>query len=133
MADKIVLLIMSSTGQGDIPASGLAFEGMCHDVLANTPSPGNKGFKFEVFGNGDGRYSNTYNGAALKTHSLMKKIGGSSLMRGIWQGDAAAEPLPLRSLSSWWEKLQPSINDVLSASVEASVQGSKPAEDTIQK
>lgn len=51
-------------------------------------------------------------------------------MRGIWQGDAAAEP---RSLSSWWEKLQPSINDVLSASVEASVQGSKPAEDTIQK
>ena len=54
-------------------------------------------------------------------------------MRGIWQGDTAAEPLPLRSLSSWWEKLQPSINDVLSASVEASVEGSKPAEDAIQK
>ena len=105
------MLTPGSCRQGDTPANGLAFEEMCHNVLANTPSSGNKGFKFVVFGNGDSRYSNTYNGAAVKTHSLMKQMGGSSLMRGIWQGDTAAEPLPLHSLSSWWEKLQPSIND----------------------
>ena len=127
------MLTPGSCRQGDTPANCLAFEEMCHNVLASTPSSGNKGFKFAVFGNGDSRYSNTYNGAAVKTHSLMKQIGGSSLIHGIWQGDTAAGPLPLRSLSSCWEKLQPSINDVFSASVEASVEGSKPAEDAIQK
>lgn len=54
-------------------------------------------------------------------------------MHGIWQGDTAAEPLPLRSLNSWWKNIQPRINDLLSTSVEASTEGSKPAEDAIQK
>ena len=54
-------------------------------------------------------------------------------MHGIWQGDTAAEPLPLRSLNSWWKTIQPRINDLLSTSVEASTEGSKPAEDAIQK
>jgi sulfite reductase alpha subunit-like flavoprotein len=106
---------------------------MCCDVLANTPSSGNKDFQFAVFGNGDSRYSNTYNAAASKIYSLMKRMGGSSLMHGIWQGDTAAELLPLRSLNSWWKHIQPSINDLLSTSVEASTEGSKPAEDAIQK
>ena len=32
--DKIFLLVVSSTGHGDIPANGVAFEKMCHQLQA---------------------------------------------------------------------------------------------------
>ena len=132
-ANKIFLIIVSSTGQGEIPMNGLAFEERCRDLLAITLSPGSKGFRFAVFGNGDSRYSSTYNGGADKIHSLMRQMGGVQLMQGIWHGDTAAEPIPLRSLNSWWAKLQPSMDDVLTASVDAPVEEDKLADDAIQK
>ena len=108
--DNIFLLVVSSTGHGDIPANGLAFEEMCHRVQAQNSSVPTEQFKFAIFGNGDSRYASTYNEAAYVIHGLMKQVGGLSLTPEIWDGDTAAETLPIRALHSWWEELKPLID-----------------------
>ena len=126
--DKILLLVVSSTGHGDIPANGVAFEEMCHHLHAQNPSPSTEPFKFAVFGNGDSRYASTYNEAAYIINGLMKQIGGLPLTPGIWKGDTAAETLPLRALHSWWEELKP----LIGVNSPTSPKEDKPAEDAIQ-
>ena len=107
--DKIFLLVVSSTGHGDIPANGLAFQEMCHHLQVQNPSASTETFKFAVFGNGDSRYASTYNEAAYVIDGLMKQVGGFPLTPGIWDGDTAVETLPLQALHSWWEELKPII------------------------
>lgn len=101
-ANKTILLIVSSTGKGDIPANGSRLQDLCS--VASSWNSNN--FRFAVFGNGDSRYSNTYNGAAMKVSAMMSKIGGKSLTGGIFQGDTAMDPFPLRALNAWWCKVQ---------------------------
>ena len=126
--DKIFLLVVSSTGHGDIPANGLAFEAMCHHVQAQDLSA-STGFKFAVFGNGDSRYSSTYNEAAYIINGLMKQVGGLPLTSGIWDGDTAAETLPLGALHSWWEELKP----IISFRAPSLLKDDEPTQDAIQQ
>ena len=108
-ANKIILLIVSSTGQGDIPANGSGFLGLCRNSsLGSRDSSGS--FKYAVFGNGDSRYSTSYNGAAITINNHIAQLGGAPLA-SLFQSDSAVEPLPLRALKSWWKKLQPVIID----------------------
>ena len=105
---KILLLVVSSTGHGDIPANGSAFEQMCRHLQAQN-SASIEPFKFAIFGNGDSRYTSTYNEAAYVINGLMKQVGGLPLMPGVWDGGTAVETLPMRALHSWWEELKPLI------------------------
>ena len=127
--DKIILLVVSSTGHGEIPANGLAFEDMCHRLQAQNSSAPTEHFKFAIFGNGDSRYASTYNEAAYFTNGLMKQIGGLPLTPGIWDGDTAAETLPLRALHSWWEELKP----LIGVKSLTPPKEDKPAQDAIQQ
>ena len=127
--DKIFLLVVSSTGHGDIPANGLAFEKMCHRLQAQNQSASTEGFKFAIFGNGDSRYASTYNEAACVINGLMKQVGGLPLTPGIWDGDTAAETLPIRALLSWWEELKP----LIGVKTLAAPKEDKPAQDAIQQ
>ena len=128
-SDKIFLLVVSSTGHGDVPANGLAFEEMCRHLPAQNPSASTEHFKFAIFGNGDSRYASTYNEAAYVINGLMKQVGGLPLLSGIWDGDTAAETLPIRALHSWWEELKP----IIGAKNLAAPKEDKPAQDTIQR
>ena len=127
--DKIFLLVVSSTGHGDIPANGVAFEKMCHHLQAQNLSAFTESFKFAVFGNGDSRYTSTYNEAAYIINGLMKQVGGLPLVPGIWDGDTAAETLPLGALHSWWEVLKP----IISFRAPIPLKDDKPTQDAIQQ
>ena len=127
--DKMFLLVVSSTGHGDIPANGVAFEKMCHHLQAQNLSASTNPFKFAVFGNGDSRYTSTYNEAAYIINGLMKQVGGLPLTPGIWDGDTAAETLPLQALYSWWQELKP----VISFRAPSPLKDDKPTQDAIQQ
>ena len=110
-AENILLLIVSSTGQGEIPPNGLGFLKICENMLSRRLMDRTQGFRFAVFGNGDSRYSTTYNGAAKTINDQLTQIGGCPLVAGIFQADTAIEPFPLSALKSWSNKLQPCIVD----------------------
>lgn len=110
-AENILLLIVSSTGQGEIPSNGLGFPKLCDNISSRRLIDLTQGFRFAVFGNGDSRYSATYNGAAVKINEHLTQVGGCPLIAGVFQADTAVEPLPLSALKVWYNKLQPSIVD----------------------
>ena len=127
--ESILLLIISSTGQGEIPSNGLGFPKLCENISSKRLMDRTQGFRFAVFGNGDSRYSATYNGAANKINDHLTQIGGCPLIAGVFQADTAVEPVPLSALRSWLNKIQPSIVDQpiesLAMTVQRSVIGGK--------
>ena len=98
-ANKIFLFIVSSTGKGDVPDNGSAF-------LRIAKSSDMAGMRFSVFGNGDSRYSLTYNGAALKVYNIMQDLGGVPILCRIFRGDTAVQPIPFSALNNWWHSLE---------------------------
>ncbi|KAI9850997.1 MAG: hypothetical protein M1838_004689 [Thelocarpon superellum] len=112
-ADKIFLLVISSTGQGAIPANGLAFAALCGTLASKAVSDGSESFRFDIFGNGDSRYSTTYNGGASKMAAHLRSVGGVALAGGLFEGDTAAQGLPLSALNAWWDTLKSSLMDVV--------------------
>ena len=105
-ADKIFLLVVSSTGKGEVPPNGSAF-------LRVTRLSSIEGMSFSVFGNGDSRYSATYNGAAKAVHQHMQNLGGRPLIRKVFRGDIAVEPIPYTAMSNWWNSLEPRVHDLI--------------------
>lgn len=110
-AENILLLVVSSTGQGAIPSNGIGLLRLCETLLLRRLTNRTQGFRFAVFGNGDSRYSATYNGAAIKIHDQLTQVGGYPLTAEAFQADNAVEPLPLSSFKAWLNKLRPSIVD----------------------
>lgn len=105
-ADKIFLFIVSSTGKGEVPPNGSAF-------LRITRLSSIEGMSFAVFGNGDSRYSSTYNGAAKTIHEHMQILGGHPLIRKVFRGDIAVEAIPYNAMSAWWKNLEPKIGEII--------------------
>ena len=105
-ADKIFLLVVSSTGKGEIPPNGSAF-------LRVTRLSSIEGMSFSIFGNGDSRYSATYNGAAKTVHQHMQNLGGCPLIRKVFRGDIAVEPIPYTAMNNWWNSLEPRVYDLI--------------------
>lgn len=109
--NKIFLLVVSSTGQGDVPANAIHFVERCQDMIAKNVD--SVRVRFAIYGNGDTRYSGTYNGAAKKIQLLLRCLGGISIAGGLFDGDTALQATAFRALNPWWIKLQPAIQDVL--------------------
>ena len=107
-ANHIILLVVSSTGHGEIPANGSAFVTFCGKLLKETscPTVARRGFRFAIFGNGDSRYSSTFNGAAVKIDHLFRRVGGAPLAGGLWNGDTAINAVPLPAVRSWLGRLE---------------------------
>ncbi len=115
---KIILLVVSSTGQGDIPANGSGFVELCSKLSTFSKA---REFRYAIFGNGDSRYVATYNGAATQVDEKLRKMGGIPLVGGIFPGDTAIESFPLSALSSWWDKLQLKIRDLATDRLEKQI------------
>ncbi|KAL9009609.1 MAG: hypothetical protein Q9173_005373, partial [Seirophora scorigena] len=111
-ADHLVLVIVSSTGQGEVPTNGSQF------IKATTEEPGDgtgipdTSFRYAIYGNGDSRYSATYNGAAVTVERGFRRFGGLATAGGLFHGDTAMYSTALQAVSPWWEKLQPTIQDL---------------------
>ena len=117
--NNIILLVVSSTGQGEIPPNGSnVFAELCREASFEQSPNLKKGFGFAIFGNGDSRYSNTFNGAAVKINKVLSRIGGQPLAGGLLKGDVAVETIPLRALKSWFTKLEPTFAEAANHSVQ---------------
>ncbi|MCJ1359909.1 MAG: hypothetical protein MMC33_009912 [Icmadophila ericetorum] len=103
--DDVILLVVSTTGQGQVPANGADFMKTC-EFLEDTRKHDRNYFRFAVFGNGDSRYSSTYNGAAIKVHQRLLDNGATPLVDTIFPGDTAIEPVPTSAMSRWWEQVR---------------------------
>ena len=110
-ANRTNLLVVSSTGQGEVPHNGLVFVKLCEELLLRSSSDSRRDFRFSIFGNGDSRYSTTFNGAALKINHLMRQLGGIPLAGGLCNGDTAVRPLPLEALKTWFTTLEASVTE----------------------
>lgn len=108
----IILIVASSTGQGEIPPNGNGFVSMCDEIAQNRPASPKVRFRYAVLGNGDSRYAATYNGAALSIERGLRSIGGLALAGGLYQSDTAVRPTALQVLNPWWAKLQPCIQEL---------------------
>ncbi|KAL8822009.1 MAG: hypothetical protein Q9191_007200 [Dirinaria sp. TL-2023a] len=115
-AGRILLFVVSSTGNGEVPANGRKFIQMCDSGVLSSDTVKKTGFNYAIYGNGDSRYAATYNGAALKVEETLKKAGGLPIACGLFQGDTAISANALKALNPWWQILQPSIRDLKGAS-----------------
>ncbi|KAI4245649.1 MAG: hypothetical protein L6R42_010149 [Xanthoria sp. 1 TBL-2021] len=113
---SIVLLVVSSTGQGEVPANGVRFTAMCDREAGKRLTSPQRSFRYAIYGNGDSRYAATYNGAAHIINQRLRQIGGLTLAGGLHQGDTAVATTALQALNSWWAKLRPAIQDLASDS-----------------
>lgn len=110
--DTVFLLVVSTTGTGDIPANGTDFVDMCEEILKAGHLDTAKGFKYAIFGNGDSRYTTSFNDGARKIDNLLKKIGGGPLVDSPFTGDTAFQSPPWSALNAWWSQVQSKILDV---------------------
>ncbi|KAL8792629.1 MAG: hypothetical protein Q9195_004757 [Heterodermia aff. obscurata] len=109
--ETILLLVVSSTGQGEIPANGNNFVNLCQDVVSRKQD--NLRFRYAIYGNGDTRYSGTYNNAAKTVQQQLRRMGGIPIAGGLFQGDTANLVTAFQALSPWWTKLQPALQDAV--------------------
>lgn len=109
---SILLLVVSSTGQGEVPKNGSRFVAMCDKRSKEHLTTPNTSFRYAVYGNGDSRYAATYNGAAAILEQKLRLIGGLALAGGLHHGDTSIHGTTLQALSPWWAKLQSEIHDL---------------------
>ncbi|KAF2672562.1 hypothetical protein BT63DRAFT_396259 [Microthyrium microscopicum] len=121
--NTLLLLVVSSTGFGDIPANGQAFYNACKLRENSTPK---LNFRFSLFGNGDSRYADSYNGGALKVLEALNGIGGTSLGgSGFFDADTALEPVPTQALDRWFHALQQPYDAALGVNGQMTIHDSK--------
>lgn len=109
---NLSLIVVSSTGQGEVPANGIQFVTMCNELAGGQLINPSTRFRYAILGNGDSRYAATYNGAAVIVERSLRKIGGLAMAGGVHHGDTAVHATALQALGPWWVKLQPSIHDL---------------------
>lgn len=109
---NLSLIVVSSTGQGEVPANGNEFVTMCNELAGGQLANPSTRFRYAILGNGDSRYAATYNGAAVIVERSLRKVGGLAIAGGLHKGDTATQATPLQVLGPWWVKLQPIIHDL---------------------
>ena len=109
--ETILLLVISSTGQGEIPVNGNNFINLCQEVVSKKHD--NIRFRYCIYGNGDTRYSGTYNSAAKMVQQQLRRVGGIPIAGGLFPGDTANMLTAFQALSPWWTKLQPALQDAV--------------------
>ncbi|KAL8932016.1 MAG: hypothetical protein Q9211_006580, partial [Gyalolechia sp. 1 TL-2023] len=111
-SNDLILAVVSSTGQGEVPPNGSQFIEMCDEHCGEQLKRQSISFRYAIYGNGDSRYSATYNGAAVLIDHKFRGIGGLPLTPNLYQGDTALHVTALQALNPWWTKLQPTIRDL---------------------
>lgn len=112
MSRELILAVVSSTGQGQVPTNGSQFIQACEEMLGREIKVPKSSFRYAIYGNGDSRYSSTYNGAALSVEQSFRRLGGLPLAEGVYHGDSSVHTTALQALRPWWARLQPAIQDL---------------------
>ncbi len=99
-AEDVLLLIVSSTGRGEIPLNGVKFVVQCQESGTATKA------RLALFGNGDSSYGDTFNAAASIIAESVTAIGARPVAGGLFQGDTACENPPWTAFDDWWSRIQ---------------------------
>lgn len=107
--EDILLIVASTTGNGNLPAGGLSFE-------ASWPSLRKQycdkalNVSFAIFGVGDSAYASTFNAASKAIKAAFFGFGAKPLAGGLTLADVAMEPLPMSAFNRWWAGLLSAFN-----------------------
>ncbi|KAJ9636713.1 hypothetical protein H2199_007707 [Coniosporium tulheliwenetii] len=99
-AEDVILLIVSTTGRGEMPLNGAKFALRCQKRGMATKA------RFTLFGNGDSSYGDTFNAAASTVAESLTSIGAQPIAGGLFEGDTACENPPWTALEEWWNRIQ---------------------------
>lgn len=95
ISTDVVLLIVSSSGHGDIPTNGQE----CAKSLGKVNI--SAGAQWAIFGNGNSTYQDSYNGAAKKLRDLLSDQEAHFLVPNYFEGDTAHEDPPRGQFETW--------------------------------
>lgn len=105
--DDIVLAVVATTGQGQLPLNGQHFNDKMEFLRNSTTMP----VRYAVFGLGDSGYHNTFNTAAESVGQYLEKLGATPLIStSVLKCDVAIENPPLSAFMSWWEAIDSSLD-----------------------
>ena len=92
----IVLVVASSTGDGEVPLNGKHFLRRQRSSRRDRISA-----RFSCFGHGDTSYADTYNGAAKSIDQVLLDYGCQSLLGAVFPGDSSRGNPDWSSFNEW--------------------------------
>jgi sulfite reductase alpha subunit-like flavoprotein len=99
----IILIVASTTGEGQIPSNGLRFWEKMQSLKENPITS----LKYSVFGIGDSGYHLTFNATANNIRKTLLDIGASPIISsGAFNSDVALENPPLSKFQLWWKTIE---------------------------
>ena len=96
----VVLLVVSTTGRGEVPTNGSKFVSH-HSETSSLDSS----FNFAIFGIGDSAYTETFNAAGIRVEGLLARLGLPSIAGGLCKADSSIETPPWDQFEVWWETI----------------------------
>jgi sulfite reductase alpha subunit-like flavoprotein len=101
-ANDTILLMIATTGQGEVPMNGQQFLKKLSLSTVELPS-----LKYSIFGIGDSGYHSSFNGAARKINVLLQQSNAIPLgLNGVFEADITMENPPFATFQSWWGNLE---------------------------
>lgn len=101
-SNDLLLMIVSSTGQGELPPNGQMFYKTCQQAAV---AGRRHSFHYSLFANGDSRYGKSFLGGPRKLQQALESIESAPFGQGFWNADICEEEMPMKRLSSWLEDL----------------------------
>lgn len=104
--NDLILSIVATTGQGELPSNGLDFKKKftCSEIPINV--------KYSIFGLCDDAYASTFNGAAHIANTIFHENSVAPLLKNnVHAGNVAVENPPLAAFEQWWKNVEARIDD----------------------
>lgn len=100
--EDTILLIVATTGEGEIPSNGQQFMNRLVDPEV-VLSP----LRFSIFGIGDSGYHQTFNAAAKSVHHIFEERKLTPLLLNcVVESDVAVENPPWTDFRAWWDRAE---------------------------
>jgi nitric oxide synthase oxygenase domain/subunit/sulfite reductase alpha subunit-like flavoprotein len=104
--DDTVLLIVATTGKGEIPSNGQQCFKKMRNLELTLPS-----IRFSIFGIGDSGYYKTFNWACKYVQRGLEERNLRPLMLDcVVESDVAAENPPWTDFRAWWDRVERVLN-----------------------
>jgi sulfite reductase alpha subunit-like flavoprotein len=99
----IILIVASTTGEGQIPSNGLQFSKKMQKLKEKPITC----LKYSVFGIGDSGYHLTFNAAANNIGKTLLDSGATPIISaGAFNSDVAMENPPFSKFQLWWKTIE---------------------------
>lgn len=106
LPNETMLLIVATTGKGEVPSNGQQFMKKMADPAIRVLSS-----KYSIFGIGDSGYHQTFNWACKAVHQLLKERQFVPLMLDcVAESDVSVENPPWIEFRAWWGRVETALD-----------------------